>query len=132
MVENIKKEYKIIDFIIFTPKKMHYQSYKNGPLASDGEGQSGIRSLRPDWPHLPHGSPTFLNPPDSAEVHYVRAQDESIFCAVDLARQLDFEGSLVSYIEKVFNNLENLRKPIRQGQINITLKVGNISAVNKQ
>ena len=31
MVENIKKEYKIIDFIIFTPKKMHYQSYKNGP-----------------------------------------------------------------------------------------------------
>ena len=41
-----------------------------------------------------------------------------------LARQLDFEGSLVSYIEKVFNNnLENLRKPIREGQIKITLKV---------
>ena len=31
MVENTKKEYKIIDFIIFTLKKMHYQSYKNGP-----------------------------------------------------------------------------------------------------
>ena len=31
MVETIKKEYKIIDFIIFTPKKIHYQSYKNGP-----------------------------------------------------------------------------------------------------
>ena len=74
-------------------------------------------------------SPTFLDLPDSAEVLYVKAQVESIFCAVDLARQLDFEGSLVSYIEKVFNNnLENLRKPIREGQIKITLKVGNISA----
>ena len=59
------------------------------PLASEGEGQSGVRSLRPDWPHLPHGRPTFLDPPDSAEVLHVRAQDESIFCAVDLARQLD-------------------------------------------
>jgi len=45
----------------------------------------------------------------------------------------DFEGSLVSYIEKVFNNnLENLRKAIREGQIKITLKVGNISAGNKR
>ena len=76
-------------------------------------------------------SPTFLDPPDSA-ILYVKAQVESIFCAVDLARQLDFEGSFVSYIEKVFiSNLENLRKPIREGQIKITLKVGNISAGNK-
>ena len=36
MVETIKKEYKIIDFIIFTPKKMHYQPYKKAPRAVTG------------------------------------------------------------------------------------------------
>ena len=51
---------------------------------------------------------------------------------MDLARQLDFEGSFVSYIEKVFiNNLYHLRKAIREGQIRIALKIGNISAGNK-
>ena len=55
-------------------------------------------------------SPTFLDPPDSA-ILYVKAQVESIFCAVDLAGHLDFDGSLVSYIEKIFiNNLEKLEE----------------------
>ena len=39
-------------------------------------------------------SPTFLDPPDSAEVLYVKAQVESIFCAVDLAGHLDFDDLL--------------------------------------
>ena len=48
MVENIKKEYKIIDFIIFTPKKMHYQSYKNAPR--EGGVSLGIPTFGQHFP----------------------------------------------------------------------------------
>ena len=76
------------------------------------------------------GNPTFLSPPNS-DVHYYRASDESIYSAVDLVGEFNYEGSLLASIENKFiSNLNNLRKHVKENQIKITLSVANISADN--
>lgn len=77
------------------------------------------------------GNPTFLVPPNS-DIHYVGASNESIYAAVDLAGELNYEGSLLASIENKFmSNLDKLRKHVKESQIEITLSVANISTDNK-
>ena len=76
------------------------------------------------------GNPTFTLPKG---VSCIPASNESIYCTMENAGDLDSGRSLFASIERRFvDNLANLRRRVKENQIKITLSEATISADSKE